>query len=341
VNAKRWTALACLALLGCTPSSVADAEKRGNVSWLERDGSPSAVAALGRLADEDKSAQAALESIASHAENGKTAQGGAGELDVYLAVWAGVERNQSWALGMIKKGLANAARMNDVASAMKRGSPQIATFLPELDAAMQNGCERCSAVLASASGPAVTAIIKARLLDPKTRDTMCIGLGSDESSKDARGVFVRVGMAARDALSCTNAAARMAAHDDEVLGWLGGSAEPGILRAAGESDAMTCDRVARLWSLAISTRSHADYPALAIPLASAVKRCPKELDATLAVALAAGADSQTLAATSIDPEDVTAAKMPKTCASVADVARGAAPPPTRARAADIAARCKP
>jgi hypothetical protein len=337
----RPTILLCVALLACTPTSVSDAERKGNVSWLEHNGTASAVASLGRLADEDKSAQAALETIARGTENGKTAPGGAAALDVYLAVWAGVERNQTWAIGMMRKALANGARMDDAASAMKRGSPQVAAFVPDLDKALENGCERCAAALASASGPLVVDVIKARLLDAKTRDAMCIGLGSDESSKDARGIFMRVGMGARDAQSCANAAVRMAARDDEVLGWLGGSAEPGLLRAAGESDAMKCDRVARLWSLAISSRAKNDYAALAIPLASAAKRCPTELDATLSTALSAGRDAQTLAVMAIDPNDATPAKLPKSCAAVTYVARGSSPPPTKARAADIAAHCRP
>ena len=342
MKAKSLSGLVCFVMMvACTPSSVADAEKKGNVAWLERNGTASAVAALGRLADEDKSAQASLESIARRCEGGKNAEGGASELDVYLAVWAGVERNQSWALGMLKKALASPARMDDAASAMKRGSPQVGAFVPDLEASMKNGCERCSAALASATGPAATAAITELLADAKTRATMCIGIGSDESSKDARKVFVESPMGSRDATACTNAAARLAARDDDVLGWLAGSAEPGLLRAAGDADAMKCDRVARLWSAAISTRGKDDYAALAVPLAKAVKRCPKELDATLAHALESNADAQTLATMGIDPEDASKSKYPLSCAAVPNVARGAAPPTTKARAADIAARCKP
>ena len=319
---------------------MSDAEKKGNVSWLRQNGTASAVAALGRLADEDKSAQAALETIGQHTENGKTVEGGAGELDVYLAVWAGVERNQAWATDMLKKALANPGRMDDAASAIKRGSVHVTAFVHDLDTALRDGCQRCGAALASASGPAATAAITARLADGKTRDAMCIGLGSDESSKDARGVFVRGPMTSRDAIACTNAAARMAARDDDVLGWLAGSAEPGLLRAAGESDAMKCDRVARLWSTAISARGHADYGALAVPLESAVKRCTKALDPTLAAALGSDVDSQTLAVMGIDPGDVTGSKLPLTCGAIGNVSRGAAAPTTKSRATDIAAHCR-
>jgi hypothetical protein len=336
VNAKP---LLCCVLLACTPSSVTDAEKKGNVTWLQKDGSESAVAALGRLADEDKSAQAALESIAKSTEGGKTLPGGAAALDVYLAVWAGVERNEAWALGMMKKALGDPSRMDDAASAMKRGSAQIDAFVPDLDRALQNGCGHCAAPLASASGAAAKSAVDERLRDARTRDSMCAGLGSDKSSKDARTVFVSAAVSSRDAPSCANAAARMAARDDDVLSWVAKTAEPGLLRAAGESSAMPCDRLGRLWTQALAARDHASYGALGIPLGAAVKRCPKDLDPTLAGALGSDAESQTLAVMGVDPSDATRAKLPLVCAAVARVGRGAAPPPTKARAADIAAHC--
>jgi hypothetical protein len=332
--------LALCTLLACTPSSVSDAEKKGDVYWLEHQGSSEAVSALGRLADEDKSAQKALESIAQRTENGKTVEGGAGAVDVYLAVWSAVERDKSWANAMMKSALGAPARMEDAASAVKLGSPHIAAFVPELDAAIGRGCGRCALALASASGAPAEAAMTRRLDDAKTRDAMCAGLGGDSSSKGARAVFMRAPVASRDAPSCPGAAARMAAHDDEALAWLGQTAEPGLVRVAGASDALSCPKLARLWSTVFTTRDRATYVSLEVPLKDAVTRCPKDLDATLAVALASDAESQSLAVAGMTPTDVSAATFPRACAAIGDVARGAATPPIKARAADVAARCR-
>ncbi len=319
---------------------MSDAEKKGNVSWLAKNGSGEAVAALGRLADEDKSAQKALESIAQRTENGKTLDGGAGAVDVYLAVWSAVDRKQVWADATMKSALADSARMEDAASGIKPGSPEVAAFVPELEAAITRGCGRCSSALASASGAAAEAAMERRLADGNTRESMCQGLGSDAASKGARGVFMRASVAARDARACAGAAARMAARDDNALAWLGQTAEPGLVRAAGESDAFPCDRLARVWSTVVTARDCSSYAALALPLQAAVKRCPKELDATLATALAADVQSQTLAVMAIEPTDASKTTLARTCAAIGNVALGSANAPTKARAAEIAARCR-
>ena len=327
-------------LLACTPTSVSDAEKKGNVQWLQKNGSGAAVAALGRLADEDKSAQAALESLARETENGKVLEGGASGLDVYLAVWTAVERKEDWAKTMMTSALADPGRMSDAASSMKRGSPALAEFVTPLEGAIGKGCDRCADALASASGPAARAAIERRLKDAQTRDTMCAGVGSENSSKDARGVFTSSPVSSRDAPSCAGAASRLAARDDDVLAWVGQTGEPGLLRAVGEDEAMPCDKTARVWSTVLTTRDRASYPALAIPLGKAVHRCAKELDKTLSVALGEDVPSEVLATSAIDPVAASKATLPLSCAAIAHVEYGSAPPPTKARAAEIAARCR-
>ncbi len=327
-----------LLLASCTPQSVADAEKKRDVEWLTASGTPEAIGALGRVADDDKRAQEELDALSRSTLGGHALDGGAGSLDVYLAVWSGVERNATWALDLTKRALGDSVRMNDMANAIKRGAPQVSTFVPELDAALERGCDMsCGAALASATGPAATSAIDKRLADPKTRDAMCSGIGSTESSKDARAAFMKAPESSRDAASCPGAAARIAAQDDGALEWLAKSAEPGLLRASGQS-AVPCDRLARLWTTLLASRDHAVYSALGGPLTEAVKRCPKTLDAPLAGALGADAESQTLALTALGATN--AHDLPTSCAAIPSVSRGRAPQATKARAAELAARCR-
>ncbi len=326
--------------VACTPSNASEAERKHDVSWLGAHPSSEAISALGRIADDDKTAQDALETLATTMLGGK-AVNGASALDVYLAAWGAVERHAAWGTTMMKRALADAGRMNDAASALKRASPELEAFVPDLDAALRAGCDvHCGSALASGSSSAVTGFVTSRLADDRTRDPMCAGLGSQESSKEARAVFTHVPDSSRDALSCPGAAARMAARDDDVLAWLGKSAEPGLLRATGTSDALPCDRVAKLWSMAFAARDHNVYGALAIPLGASVKRCAKALDGTLSGALVSDVDSQTLAVSAIDPFDASVADLVASCTALPNVARSATSPPTKARAQDILTRCK-
>src|SRR5437016_3451312 len=137
---KRTLVLCMLLMAACTPTSVADAEKKKNAGWLEQNGSPEAVAALGRLADDDKDAQSALAALSTHTESKLMTEGGASALDVNLAIWGGVEWNASWAIEMTKTLLADASRMDEMASAVKRATPPLAAFVTDLDAALSRGC---------------------------------------------------------------------------------------------------------------------------------------------------------------------------------------------------------
>ncbi len=327
-----------LLLSSCAPSTVADAEKKRDVAWLSANGTPEAIAALGRVADDDKRAQEELDALSRSTLEGRGLDGGAGSLDVYLAVWSGVERNATWALDLTKRALGDSARMEQMAGAIKRGSPQVSTFVPELDAALTRGCDMsCGAALARATGPVATSAIEKRLADGKTREAMCSGIGSTESSKDARAAFMKAPESSRDASSCPGAAARMAAQDDNALEWLAKTAEPGLLRAAGQS-AVPCDRLARLWQTLLATRDHAVYGALGNPLTEAVKRCPKTLDAPISAALGADGDSQTLALAAMSATN--AHDLPTSCAAIPNVGHGRATAATKARAAEVAARCR-
>jgi len=322
-------------LLGCTPTSVGDAEKKKNVAWLEGNASPEAIAALGRLADGDKAAQDALANASKATASNAKMDGGAGGLDVDLAIWGGVERNASWATDMTKTLLADKFRMDEMASAMKRGAPQLKTFVPDLDAALSNGCGiSCGAAIASIDDPAATTAITKRLEDGKTRDSICFGIGTAEATKAARDVFMKEPATARDAVQCGGAAVAMATRDDAALAWLAQTAEPGLLRGV---HTMPCARQVPLWSKVLTSRDHGTFGALVGALEDSVQQCPKELDATLAGALGTDVDSQTLVLASLGSSNARELKM--TCAAAPAAAQRVTAILARANARDFAARC--
>jgi hypothetical protein len=323
-------------LLACTPTSVADAEKKKNASWLEANASPEAVAALGRLADDDKDARDALAALSTRTESKMTTDGGASALDVNLAIWGGVERNASWGIDMTKTLLADTSRMDEMASAVKRATPPLAAFVTDLDAALSRGCGiGCGSALASIDSAPATAAIQKRLDDPKTRDPVCFGVGAAESSKGARDVFMKAPATSRDAVQCGGAAGAIATRDDTALAWLAQTAEPGLLRNV--SAAMPCARLVALWTKLLIARDHATFGALTRALEDSIQKCPKDLDAMLAGALGTDGDAQTLVLASLGSSNARELKM--TCAAAPAAAQHVTAILARANARDFAARC--
>jgi hypothetical protein len=132
----------------------------------------------------------------------------------------------------------------------------------------------------------------------------------------------------------------MAAHDDDVLAWLAKTAEPGLLRATGAAEALPCDRTAQLWSMALASRDHNVYGALALPLGASVKRCPKALDGMLSGAIVGDVDAQALAVNALGSSDGNIVDLVATCTALPNVQRAAANAQTKARAEEVRARCK-
>ena len=323
-------------LWACTPTSVSDAEKKKNVAWLATNGSPEAIAAIGRLADADPAAADALETLAKATVDTVKTSGGGGALDVYLAVWAGVERNASWALAMTKRALGDAKRANDMATAMKRSAPGLEAFVPDLENAMSHGCTiMCGSALASVDGPAAASAVQRRLADGATRDAMCFGVGVAESSKSAREVFTAAPPTSRDGVQCPGAAAKVAARDDAALAWLATTAEPGLLRNVAE--AMPCERLGKLWTKVFQSRDHATFGALSRSLEDSVKQCPHDLDAPLAGALGTDSETVTLVLSALGPAN--ARELPSTCSAAPSAAMRVKAVLARANARDFVARC--
>ncbi len=335
---RRATLVALLLMpaAACNPHSVAEAEQKGDVEWLAKEGSPESVAALGRLADKNGRAVAELTALAAEPES----DAGRGPLDVYLAAWAATERKASWGPAMLQRGLGDPASAPKAAQAMKRGSPELDTLLGPLESAMRAGCgPSCAGVIASVPTSAVSEVVKHRLEDVVTRDAMCSGLAAQETSTAAAAVYMREPAEARDAQSCVEAAAPLAARDDAVLAWLGTSGEAALLGGASKADSLPCPRLQRAWEAVFHGRAKTNYGGLAIPLVAAVKRCPKQMDGVVAAGLASDTEARALAVSGLDPANAGHGDLKATCAALANAVRAAGTTLTRSRAADALAKC--
>ena len=304
----RWTSLAiALSLIACKPTSVAEAEAKGDAKYLEDNGSPEAVAALGRLADKDAKAADWLESHAGDDSSG------------YIAAWEATERSAAWGPRVLHSALLDATRAETAASAMKRKSPALATFLPDLEAAVarvQAGrASTVASLLASMSGPQPEAAMERRLADAATRGAMCRGVGSADSSDGARAALMRVPPESRDDAGCLEAVTMLASSDPKVFDWLAGASEVGLLRGVGKSSGMPCPKLAELWKAALEKRPSKDAPALAIPLGVGIDRCARELDPMLAEKLDQG-DVATVIIDAVDPFKASTHDLKTTCGAL-------------------------
>jgi hypothetical protein len=336
VGLRRLTCLACLsaaAIFACRPTTVAEAEARGDVAWLQQNETPDAVAALGRLADKTPAAVAALTLRSSY------------DVQAFRAAWSGLLRSSPWAMTMMRAGLADPKRADRAASAMAKHDPHLLPLLDDLESALERLSasaqnSNISSTLASVGPPARTAIER-RLVDASTRGSMCTGIASPTADGDARKALLDVPEKARDAPACVAAAVHIAEDDEGALTWLAERAEPGILGAAGKSDALDCARLHVAWVKAFAARPPAAYPALTVPLAYAVTRCAAEMDGVLADAIVHMPRSHAVVVQAIDPFTTYGDALHATCAALPAVAGGQDPAVVRERASDaLAHACK-
>jgi len=324
---------AALAIGACKPSSVGDAEAKGDVAWLDTEGSPAAVEALGRLADTNPAAVTALQ------ERSKFG------VEAYIAAWGGVKRGAKWASDLLHAGLQDPARANDVASAVEGRDPLIVPFLPDVEASLSRlaagvATSSLAGVLAAAGPPSHDAVVR-RLADKTTRGAMCGGIASPNADADARMALRNVPSSSRDDASCLGAVVMLAASDDAMMRWLAQVAEPGLLGAASKSGTLDCVRMHRIWADALAARDSTQAAALTVPLSSAVKRCPAQMDGVLADALKSRPDAQAAVIGALDPFSPDDSQLKATCAALPAIATGHASPIAKERAADAVAHgCK-
>jgi hypothetical protein len=303
-----------LALTVCRPRTIAEAEARRDVRWLDENGTPDAVAALGRIADIDAQAVAALDARSSF------------DVQAFVAAWAATLRNSPWGTATLKAGLADPKRADLAATAMGKSDPILASFVGDLEAALvrlsaspQN--LNVSGTLASIGLAAHQAIVR-RLTDASTRGAMCRGIASKAADPDAHMALLAAPEAARDAPSCVDAVVRVAAYDDTALTWVAMQGEPGLLGAAGSSDALPCPRLHVAWTKALTSRPPAVYSALTVPLSYAAKRCTGEMDGVLADAIVHLPAMRAIVVEAIDPFGTYQGALHATCAALPGVAAG-------------------
>ena len=280
--------------------------------WLDENGSPDAIAALGRMADTDTRAMSALVARSSF------------DAGAFGAAWAAVVRRIPWGTVVLKDGLADPKRADLAASAMQKGDPRLVAFLADLEGALirlsaspQN--LNVATALASIGPPAHESLIR-RLVDASTRNAMCRGIASPAADADARKALLAVPEGARDAPSCVDAVVHVAAEDESVLTWLAVQGEPGLLGAAGGSPALSCARLHVAWTKALAARPAEAYPALTVPLGYAVKRCSAEMDGVLADAIVRLPNTRSVVVEAVDPFATYGGALQATCAVLPSVA---------------------
>jgi hypothetical protein len=315
-----------LASAACTPSTVEEAERRGNVGWLDQNGTPDAIAALGRLADREPKAQAALEARSSF------------DVNAFAAAWAAVVRGAPWGAQVLHAGLADPQRADRAAGAMDSHDARVVQFLADLEqalvrlsATLQNS--NVSRALASIGDPAHDAVTR-RLSDASTRGAMCRGIASKGAGPDARKALLDSPQSGRDAPSCVDAVVAIAADDDPTLAWLAEKGEPGLLGAAGKDERLPCARLHVAWTKALAARPPAVYSALTVPLGYAVKRCTAEMDGVVADAIVHLPATHAFVVEAIDPFEGYGRALKATCAALPTVAGGRDGPVVKERASD-------
>ena len=292
----------------CRPSSVAEAEAKGNAPWLDTNGSAEAVAALGRLSDKNPRALELLKGRARF------------DLNAYIAAWTATKRGADWGPAVLRAGLASPDRANDAASAMQRKDPLLATFVPDLEGALTRvaaGAQGATlgGMLASV-GPAAHAAIEHRLKDGASRGAMCQGIASQDSSADARTLLMAVPQESRDHLSCVIAVMNLVQDDDVALTWLASTGEPGLLGAVGKNLQFPCARMHILWRKALGERSAQSYHALEVPLSYAIKRCATSLDGVLSDAIVHVPAAHGIIVAAIDPYGAETSDLKATCGAL-------------------------
>jgi hypothetical protein len=318
--------VALLLVGACRPSSVAEAEARGDVGWLDTEGTPDAVAALGRLADTRPKALEALKKRASF------------DLNAFIAAWVATKRGQAWGESLLRGGLADPNRADAAASAMTRRDAQLSSFVPDIEGAMSRLAAGAQGAalggLLASIGPAAHASVERRLKDGASRGAMCSGIAAADASPDARTVLLSVPRESRDHAQCVNAVVAMAATDDATLNWLAVTAEPGLMTSVAKSADVPCARLNTMWTKALAARSPSVYSGLTVPLSLSIKRCPKAMDGILSDSMTRIPSVRATLVQAIDPYAGETSELKATCKVLQQVASGHDAPIVKERALD-------
>lgn len=282
--------MALLAGVACGPRNVSEAEAKRDVAWLSDHPTGDAIAALGRLADKDEKARAALEARSLT------------DVNVYIAAWTAVTRGAEWGSAMMRAALADPARADLAASALPRKDVRLAGFVTDLEGAISRlaAGKRAAGIagILASIGPSAHTAIERRLIDPKTRGAMCDGIALPETSGDAKSTLLAVPIEARDHPSCVTAVIEMAATEDVVSNWIATGAEIGLLGVAAKST-LPCPRMAAIWKKALTERQ--PDAAMTVPLQRTIARCASTMDPVLAEVLGSAARARPIVISAVDP----------------------------------------
>jgi hypothetical protein len=313
-------------VVACQPSTVAEAEAKGDISWLDTNGSIEALSALGRLADNSPRALEVVKKRATFDTNS------------YIAGWVAAKRGQAWGSDLLREGLANPNRAEAAASAMARKDVLLATFVADIEGAMSRLSAGASggslgALLASI-GPPAHAAVERRLKDGASRGAMCSGISAPDTSPDARAVLLAVPSESRDHTLCVIAVVVMAVTDDATITWLASSAEPGLISSVAKASNVPCARIHTLWTKAFAGRTAQIYSALTVPINLSIKRCTDIMDGVLSDALQHVPGVRATIVQAIDPYGPETGQLKETCKLLLGIANGADAPIVRERALD-------
>ena len=308
VRPRAVAALAvALALSGCKARTTEDAEAKHDVAWLAEESSPRAVASLGRLADSEPQAVAALEKRSSI------------DVNAYIAAWEAVTRSAPWGTEFLRKALADPTRSDTAATALPRRDPRLIPFVPDLEGAVVrlSAGHRGSVVagVLASIGPTAHAQVERRLVDPKTRGAMCDGIALPEASGDAKSIVLAVPAEGRDHASCVDVVLMMATTENVVLEWLALHAEPGLLTATAKST-LPCPRVGLIWQKGLAERPVETHAALTVPLQLSLRRCAAALDPIVSVLLEKTPRARGCIMQAIDPYSGELTDLKATCKSL-------------------------
>ena len=323
---RRLGTAAVLLLCACRPSTVAEAEAKGDYSWLDADGTADAVSALGRLADKSPKSLDVVKRRSAFDTN------------AYIAAWVAAKRGQAWGPELLRGGLANPNRSEAAASAMARRDALLASFVPDIEGGMSRLSAGASggslgALLASI-GPPGRAAVERRLKDGASRGAMCSGISAPDSSDDARAALLAVPPEARDHALCVNAVVAMATTDDATINWLAASAEPGLIGSIAKASQVPCARLHTLWSKALAARAPQQYSGLTVPIGLSIKRCPEAMDGVLSDAIVHIPAVRATIVQAIDPYAGETGELKATCKLLPQIANGSDAPIVRERALD-------
>lgn len=297
------------ALAACSPASVAEAEAQHDVAWLDAHESRAALEALGRLADHDAKAVAALAKRR-------------GSQDAYHAAWLAHTRGAPWGDEVLRAALASPAELPLAVAELPARDPRLEGFAGDLEKGIAGAPADhafAAAELLASLGPKAIPHLR-RLLDvAAARDAVCRGLASDDAAAEAKLVLVQATPEARATPLCQKTLLQHVASDVKVLDWFAGSAEAPLVEVAAAE--LACPTLAIVWERVFAS-AREDLVPLEHALTVSMGRCATALDPVVARALPSSRRMRMTILHALDVDDAHAEQLEATCKQLPRLAHG-------------------